>query len=419
MARAFILSHGERVPGGGTTFVPEGRTISFYSDYDENTERAIGLAAISAGDIKPAETFEAGDELSNYRLDAFADDEMAEHLAAQSSATGGRLYFVGRDLPTPTRLCTTPDACERTKPHHSRSCRGALRAIAEDEILSVSCRGKAGDDSPSTRTMEGSTDFMDELQTESDRILVWARTDPDAAMAYWQSLSEATKVMLTGADVELDDYVKKYFGDGGAESPAAVIEARNFLETHGDIALVDYVEQFDAKQRSMVLDEQDLLEAYWLGYGRRLLRNDGAPAFWDFYRTLDQDWMNLLAADAELFDALGAGSQGANVAETSDWAPTADDYDAATSINEPFVKDLDEEVDAVWEVGGSVVLLGEPSNELASRVRQQPDYTSGTFQVERARFGAGSLLFSGVPPVLQDTVTWAVGQFSKKDVKFE
>jgi hypothetical protein len=238
-------------------------------------------------------------------------------------------------------------------------------------------------------------------------------------MAYWQSLSEATKVMLTGADVELDEYVKKYFKDGGAESPAAVIEARNFLQTHGDIALVDYVEQFDAQQRSMVLDEQDLLEAYWLGYGRRLLHSDGAPAFWDFYRTLDQDWMNLLAGDAELFDALGAGSQGANVAETSNWAPTSEDYDTATSINEPFVKDLDEEVDAVWEVGGSVVLLGQPSSELASRVRQQPDYTSGTFQVERARFGAGSLLFSGVPPVLQDTVTWAVGQFSKKDVTFE
>src|SRR5262249_33927658 len=108
-----------------------------------------------------------------------------------------------------------------------------------------------------------------------------------------------------------------------------------------------------------------------------------------------------------------------DLAQSPTWAPTEDDFAEAVLINEPFVKDLDEDVDAAWEIGAAVVLLGQPNAQLASRVRQQPDYASGTFQVERATFGAGSLRFSGVPPVLQDTITWSIGQFSKKDVKFE
>jgi hypothetical protein len=419
MARAFILSHGERVPGRGDTFVPEGKSISFYSEYDENTLRSIGLAAVNAGDIQPAETFESGEDVPNYRLLQFEDSAIAEHLAMESSATGGKLYFVGTDLvPATVSLCTTPTACAGTRPQHAPGCRGVFSQIAEDEILSVSCRGVEGEDGDNTRTMEGSTDFYDEYSAEAFRIVEWGKTDPDAAMEYYQSLTEATKAILK-SKLPLAKFVDDYFAKGGSAAPAAVTEARNFVESHGDIAFVDYAEQFDAQQRSMVLAEQDLLEACWPGYGRRLLRNEGAPAFWEFFRGLDQEWMTLLSADDELYDAVAAGSQGADVAETSDWVATDADYDEARQTNEPFVKNLDEEVEAVWEIGGAVVLLGQPSSQLGSRVRQQPDYTSGTFQVERATFGAGSLRFSGVPPVFQDTVTWAIGQFSKKDVEFE
>jgi hypothetical protein len=419
VATAFLLSHGARVENVDDTFVPQGRSISFYSEFDENTLRTIGLAAVNAGDIIPTETFQGGETVSNYVLLRFDDGEMAEHLAAESSQTGGKLYFTGAELPEQAWLCTTPDECAATYPQHADTCQGVFKLISEQDILSVSCRGKLGGPGKSTFEMEGSTEFMEDLQAETLRILQWAQTDPDAAMEYYQSLSEATRVMLNGANTNLSAWAKAYYDGGGTDTPAAVIEARNFVESHGDIAFVDYAEQFDVQQRSIVLAEDDLLEAYWLGYGRRLLRKDGAPAFWDFYRTLDQPWLDAMAQDPELFDAIASGSQGADVAETSSWVPTQDDFAEATSHNEPFVKNLDEEVDAVWEVGGAVVLLGQPSSELASRVRQQPDYATGSFQVERARFGAGSLRFSGVPPVLQDTVTWAVEQFSKKDVEFD
>jgi hypothetical protein len=87
-------------------------------------------------------------------------------------------------------------------------------------------------------------------------------------------------------------------------------------------------------------------------------------------------------------------------------------------VNQPYVKGLDEGDDGTWEVGGFLVLLGD-GHGYTDWVRDQDDYASGTFQVKRARFGAGELVFSGVPPVHQGTITSAVGRFSEKEVVFE
>jgi hypothetical protein len=419
VAKAFLLSHGARIGNVGDTFVPAGRSIAFYSEFDQNTLRSIGLAAVSAGDIEPTETFGAGEAVSNYYLSRFADNEMAEHLAAESSSSGGTLYFTGGGLlPDPSWLCTTPDACNATYPDHAGSCRGVFKLIGETDIVSVSCRGLMGGSGGNTFEMEGSTEFMDDLQAETIRILNWAATDNEAAMAYYQGLTEATRVMLNGANTNLAAWAQQYFAGGGTDTPAAVIEARNYIESNGDIAFADYADQYDDVQRSVVFADQALLDTYWLGYGRRMLHNDGAPAFWTFFTGVDEYWQNLLSADEELASSMGAGAQGADVAQTSTWAATDADFARARQQNEPFVKDLDEDQDAVWEVGGFVVLLGGADNALASRVRQQPDYATGSFQVERATFGAGSLVFSGVPPMHQGTITDAIEQFSKKDVKF-
>ncbi len=422
MARAYLLSHGARIGDRPDTFVPEGKSISFYSEFDQNTLRTIGLAAVSSGDITPTQTFNAGDPVSNYNLVEFEDSAIAEHLAAESSQTGGKLYFTGSDLPSPTWLCTTHDKCITTKPRHHQDCRGVFARIAESEIYSVSCRGLAGGPGGSTFEMEGSREFMDEMQTEARRILDWAKTDPDAAMAYYQSLSEATKAMLNGANTNLPKWAEEYFKTGGKDTPFSVVEARNFLTSHGDVAFADYADQWDSQQRSVAFAENDLLDAYWRGSGRRTLRTEGAPAFWEWFRTIDPYWQNVLAADEELAGALGPGAQGADVAEASSWTPSGGDFQHASDMNQIYVKGLDEDVDATWEVGSFVVLLGEPaastSDPLPSRVRQSHDYAYGTFQVERATFGAGKVVFSGVPPMHQGTIQSAVESFSDKKVKF-
>lgn len=420
MANAFLLSHGTRVGDWPETFVPEGKTISFYAQFDENVLRSIGLAALNAGDIEPTQTVEGGKPVPNYYHSRFADNEMAEHLTSVSSATGGAVYFVGGELPDPSYLCTTPDKCATTYPRHHDDCQGVFKLIAEDDIKSVACRGLHGDpNSKATYAMEGSTEFMTELGEETLRILEWAKTDPDAAMQYYQSLSEATRVQLNGANTNLAKWAEQYFKAGGSDTPAAVVEARNFVESHGDIAFHDYAEQMDPVQQNVVFSEQDLLDAFWLGYARKLVRNQQSPEMAQWFATLDAARQEQLSSDREIADALAIGLQGGNVAQTTEWRATDEDFDEATGFNESFAKDLDEGVDAVWEVGGFLVLLGEPSGDLASRVRQAHDYAAGTFRVKRRTFGAGSFEFSGVAPAHQETIKWAVGQFSKKDVEFD
>lgn len=421
MANAYLLGHGARDTNEPLTFVPEGKSISFYAEFDEYALQSIGLAVLNAGDITPTETYNSGDDIPNYLLQTFTDDELMKFLSAESSRTDGRLYFIGQSPidDALTKLCTSPTACRATYPHHSNQCRGVFSKIAEDTIYSVSCRGVLGAQNDATFEMEGTTDYMAELITEAQRILAWKDTDEQAAIDYLASLSEVTRAELFTAYTPLHAWAQNFFKAGGTVDPAAVIDARNYLETHGDVAFYTYVEQMDIEQRGMVLADDALLTAFWLGYGRGVLQSQGAPAFYEWWRTLDQPWLDILANDPELGPAIGQGSQGADVAAAPAWAPSQDDFDEARGINEAFVKNLDEGVDATWEVGSALVLLGEPSGELASRVRQQPDYQSGTFRVKRATFGAGSVVFNNVPPVLQDTITWTVGQFSRKDVEFE
>ena len=418
----YLLSHGARIGDRPNTFVPEGKTISFYSEFDQNTLRTIGLAALSAGDITPTDTFEAGDEVANYVLVQFEDSAMAEHLAAESSASGGTLYFTGAELPSPAWLCTTPDLC--VKPRHHATCQGVFSLISENEIYSVSCRGSAGGPGTSTFEMEGSNDFMAEMQTEARRILDWSKTNPDEAMEYYQSLSEATRAMLNGANTNLGKWAEDYYKGGGTDTPAAVVEARNYIESHGDVAFADFADQMEPQQRSTAFADDGVLNGYWLGYSRRLLHNEGAEAFFAFFITLEQGWQTLLSADEELMTAIALGSQAApgetpQVVESSEWQPTDADYQTAASTGQFFVKNLDEDIDATWEVGTFVVLLGDWSDELSAHVRQSHDYASGTFQVERATFGAGKLVFSGVPPVHQGTIESFIEGFSDKKVKFD
>jgi hypothetical protein len=249
------------VPEKGDTFVPTGKSIAFYSEYDENTLRSIGLAALNAGDVEPVDTFRAGDPIPNYRLSRFEDEAIAQHLASHSSATSAKLYFVGIQLPTPTSLCTTPQACARTKPNHAEACRGAFRYITEGEIFSVSCRGVRGQRNPATKTMEGSTEHLEEWQTEAKRILEWAKTEPDAAMAYYQSLTDATKSILFTSYVPLKTFAEQYFAKGGKAVPEAVLSARRYLEAYDDATFYDWSKTWDSTQRGVILSDRNLKAA--------------------------------------------------------------------------------------------------------------------------------------------------------------
>ncbi len=272
MARAFILGHGIRVPGVEKTFVPAGRSISFYSNVDENTLRANGLAALNAGDIPPVETFAGESEVDNYGLSRFEDSAIAQHMASESSLTDGKSYFIGMDtLASPLFLCTNPKACARTKPRHSMFCKGLFALVPEEELLSVTCRGVQGQQNPGTARLgapqvddtghDSSEDFTAERRAEAQRLLTLGRTDPAAAIKQIESLSEPTRQMLFSIQ-QLKDFVEDYYKKGGAATPEAVLEARRALEALGEASFADHVDKYDLKQKEMVLADPDLKAAY-------------------------------------------------------------------------------------------------------------------------------------------------------------
>jgi putative adhesin Stv-like protein len=289
MARAFILSHGERNQEDWDTFVPDGSTISFYSDFDEATQRSIGLAALSAGDVEPFDTYDGGQLIPNYVLSAFEDSALAEHMTTESSATGAKPYYVGIDLPDPVQLCSDPEECQKTYPQHADSCEGVFGKVAEDEILSVSCRVLSGDDDAgATDVMEGSTDFMDELREEANRIQAWLASDPQAAIAYWESLTDATKVQLTGVNVDLEEDVAAYYDAGGESTPRAVLQARQYLADAGEGSFYDWVAGLDAKQQEFILGETDLEAAFEREKARRNKSITWDEVDWGFVQNLNQ-----------------------------------------------------------------------------------------------------------------------------------
>lgn len=139
---------------------------------------------------------------------------------------------------------------------------------------------------------------------------------------------------------------------------------------------------------------------------------DYPDAFPGWFDGLSQGERDILLKDPGLY----AWNQGRGT--TTEWAPSDADLENVAQVNQPYLKGLDEDTDGDWEVGGFLVLLGS-GHAYTDWVRQQPDHAVGTFEVKRATFGAGKVVFSGVPAVHQGTITAAVERISDKDVKFE
>jgi hypothetical protein len=115
-----------------------------------------------------------------------------------------------------------------------------------------------------------------------------------------------------------------------------------------------------------------------------------------------------------------AGRQGDAAQADTSWEPTEGDFANVNSTNQSYVKEGDEDTTHSWEAGGFLVLLGDGHDQsFVDWVRGRPDYANGTFEIGRSTFGAGKITFTGAPASHQDTITWAVGQFSDKAVKFE
>jgi hypothetical protein len=233
MSKVWILSHGARVTTWPNTRVPAGKTVHYYADFDENTLRVNGLAAINAGTIAATESFAAGAEIADYYLSAFTDAELAQHFASESSLTGGPMLTIGGDLPDDLPLCSDPHNCN---PTHS-TCTGLFGRVAQDEIHLVACRGAIGQDNgvgwrlgtdqahnpqPGEDLIEDS--YANELTQFAQGILDEAQTDPQGALARFRSYPQGTQAALIGAHRGLSAWLEAVQQQGAGTSGAAWLD---------------------------------------------------------------------------------------------------------------------------------------------------------------------------------------------------
>ncbi|MFB7053375.1 putative adhesin [Streptomyces vinaceus] len=143
MAGTYINAHGGREIFSGHTFVPEGRTLHFYTDHGTGLKTTSALAIASGVDLAPVETFRGlAVQVPNYTLSKLAPDEAQRSLAARSDSRHGDQGFLtmGLDgMPDRMGLCTGGRKCS---PKWGHVCDGVFSATHgfQNEIHLLCCR---------------------------------------------------------------------------------------------------------------------------------------------------------------------------------------------------------------------------------------------------------------------------------------
>ncbi|MGH9268016.1 MAG: putative adhesin, partial [Acidimicrobiales bacterium] len=195
----------------GWTFVPDGATIKFFSDNNENLITANALSVLAKGNFSNAnQTYGPGntsnDEpawVPNYELEARSSGEMQRDLSA--FAEGADLVFVGDDLKSPIKLCEDTTGQCKDGVHE---CSGVLGQVKDTDIVYLACRGIVTDaDSTSTEGVgapeERSTETLDFIR---EMYGLWA-TDKDAFETRFDQLDQARQAEVMAGYAELKNHI--------------------------------------------------------------------------------------------------------------------------------------------------------------------------------------------------------------------
>ncbi|WP_328455178.1 putative adhesin [Amycolatopsis sp. NBC_00438] len=152
---AFVVGHGGHF--GTDTFVPVGRTVKFYAEFDTALLVTASLLGLASGGATARRTVahdprRGTDDIRNYVLTPHVDDTVAQHLAARPRTPDVVAFFVGTGesaepgvrwlAPTADGLplCTSPVDCRVAWPNHAAGCRGLFAAVpAEFPVIHLLC----------------------------------------------------------------------------------------------------------------------------------------------------------------------------------------------------------------------------------------------------------------------------------------
>jgi hypothetical protein len=406
-----VMAHGGRDPKLKELKVPAGMTIDYYAEFDENMFFVNGLAVLARGDAgTPTQSYSAGDPMPNYFYQALNSDQLGWYL--QLDRSGIPAWFVGNDLPDNTYLCSDYEDCHAWGANDGsgyHSCDGVLgkaHAAGETHLAIFACRGNMAQatrpGSRGIRSEDGTNDtsHMDEMQSEVQKFAALGRPEQEAA---WNSWPEGTRTLLMTFP-----WMKSW---------ADAYGAKQLLVTDGIASYEGYTTSLNDVAKAFLANDPGVMPAYAKHVVAYLGSDPVAATQW--FDTQPEDRRLALCAADEGLTAWMNGRVGDEARADTTWEPTEGDYAAVNSVNQSYVKEGAEDVDHPWMAGGFLVLLGdEHPASFTDWVRGRPDFASGTFEIGRATFGAGKITVTGAPASHQDTITWAVGQFSDKTVKF-
>jgi hypothetical protein len=160
----YVVGHGALTADRPMTTVPEGGSITFYSDVDTALITANGMEALRRGDAGSAYTKAGGDPVENYYLVAHTDNELV--LYQTVAMAGLTVMYVGDQLPVQAdghiHLCEG-DEVMCAKGRHS--CDGVFGRVKDLDIVCLACRGVAGTPPNPQRAYgaTGNTKIIDDL----------------------------------------------------------------------------------------------------------------------------------------------------------------------------------------------------------------------------------------------------------------
>src|SRR6188768_3636500 len=83
----FIVGHGVIEASGPETLVPEGRTITFYTDVGLQFWQVYGMAALQMNDATSGfKTYQSGEKVPNYFMSKYSDNERARFATVADEA---------------------------------------------------------------------------------------------------------------------------------------------------------------------------------------------------------------------------------------------------------------------------------------------------------------------------------------------
>jgi hypothetical protein len=164
----YIAGHGELAADRPMTIVPEGGSITFYTDVDFDGDMSNMMETLRRGDAGSGFKVEGGKPVENYSLGPLTDNQRVRYATV---AKGGvTVMYVGDQLPGAVHLCEGDEVMCGGGRH---ICGGVFGRVDDREIVYLACRGVEGA-APNPQQeygATGDTQFADSLDALYDQFI--------------------------------------------------------------------------------------------------------------------------------------------------------------------------------------------------------------------------------------------------------